>query len=73
MTPLESLLSLRDRLIKKGIKDQFLEELLVLEKTIKALGIIRKHIKNIACRVFSDGYELELTKEEFDLLKEMLL
>ena len=39
----------------------------------RALMVIKKHIKINAHRIFSDGYENELTQEEYDLLKEVLL
>ena len=69
---LEAIISLRNRLVEKGIKDQFLEELIAIEKELKALEIIKDKIEwNIALNHFINiGY---ISLEEYDLLNEVLL
>ena len=62
--------------LEKVIKTYFIhnmdKELDIIEKELKALEIIKKHISINGYRIFSDGYEWELPQEEYDLLKEVL-
>ena len=77
---LEAIISLRNRLIEKGIKDQFLEELIAIEKELKALEIIKN--KQVDTKMFMidsclEHYNMnyrceELTQEEYNLLEEVL-
>ena len=79
---LEAIISLRNRLVEKGIKDQFLEELIAIEKELKALEIIRDKTVDTLAFIFQESLETynemhedegKLSKEEYDLLKEVLL
>ena len=45
LTPLEAVISLRTRLEEKGIKDQFLEELIAIETELKRLEELEKDKK----------------------------
>lgn len=86
MKGLEAIISLRNRLVEKSIKDQFLDELLAIEKEFKALEIIKKKrvdtigILNTNCadeyNSYIDNMPLcfdYLIQEEFAILKEVLL
>lgn len=92
---LEAIISLRNRLVEKGIKDQFLEELIAIEKSLKALEIIKNKKVQVAYLhsmwddfettfnnndedvrwLYNEGRETDeqITEEEYDLLKEVLL
>lgn len=124
---LNAVISLRTRLVEKGIKDEFLEELIVIETAIKENANLKKMIRNfnetigepqiispniekklkaleiikdkgcsgmeialiVSCKnyeeycfemnsgiLYSNGYERGKafkTKEEYDILKEVLL
>ena len=83
LTPLEATVSLRTRLVEKGIKDQFLEELISIENSLKALEIIKERL-GIGIVILGDEPKLritfqnmlrfyDITQEEYDLLKEVLL
>lgn len=86
MDNLRAVLSLRNRLVEKGIKDEFLDELIIIEKSARALEIIKNKeidvfrfrtlciIQNMPLFVFNPqlSEKYQLTQEEYELLKEVI-
>ena len=76
--------AIKQRLINDGWLDEdgtgvYAEDLSIIEKELKALEVVRKHYEVCECYnnqyIMTDGLggSVELTKEEYDLLKEVLL
>lgn len=72
LTSLKAVVSLRTRLVKKGIKDQFLEELISIENSLKALEVIKKLPNEEKQVLLNAVYTYTKSEEKYDLLKEVL-
>ena len=68
MKGLEAIISLRNRLVGKGIKDQFLEELIAIENEIKE-GETYKNASEILRIIFNAPFILETLMKRNELGK----
>lgn len=76
----EAVISLRTRLVEKGIKDEFLEELIAIETALKALDIMKQQLPNLLLIRNTRDYDefLEksgdnLTEKEYSIVNAVLL
>lgn len=73
LTPLEALEELRHRITNfNGSFHNYKELVGTIETALKALEIIKRYVQLEDGKVYTIGWEWNLTQEEFDLLKEVL-